>query len=292
METLLDIPAPTDDSTDEEVMAYMHKLEQHSATTVKHLHNTHGHTSKRSSRKDGWSPMYMAYKAHLTTLVEIRRSLLGYAHRKKWPDITTMLREMPDILDMWETSLDSLDITSAQRQEIMDSTAHSLQWWKDLTTLPDIGAIDNDIDTLKQRLHGTSRIEFRRRINVHVRRREDARREGKWKKVIGSLLGNLAGRRHQSGIDLDMIATDDGKILGDPEEIHHAVTDKFEEWFDMPDTCHGDLHIGNNWTQCRDSEDYFVRDTSHTGTPEECITVYAEFGNHKVHQSDGRRDGW
>jgi len=179
-----------------------------------------------------------------------------------------MLREMPDILDIWETSLDSLDITSVQRLEIMDSTAHSLQWWKDLTTLPDIGDIDNDIDTLKQRLHGTSRIEFRRRINVHVRRREDARREGKWKKVIGSLLGNLAGRRHQPGIDLDMISTDDGKILGDPEEIHHAVTDKFEEWFDMPDTCHGDLHIGNNWTQCRDSEDYFVRDTSHTGTPE------------------------
>jgi Ulp1 family protease len=268
MESLLDIPVPTDDSTDEEVIAYMHKLEQHSATTVKHLHNTHGQTSKRSSRKDGWSPMYIAYKAHLTTLVEIRRSLLGHAHRKKWSDTMTMMREMPDILDMWETTLDSLDITSVQRQEIMDSTAHSLQWWKDLTTLPDIGAIDNDIDTLKQRLHGVSRIEFRRRINVHVRRREDARREGKWKKVIGSLLGNLAGRRHQPGIDLDMITTDDGKILGDPEEIHQAVTDKFEEWFDMPDTCHGDLHIGNNWTQCRDSEEYFVRDTAHTGTPE------------------------
>jgi len=66
-----------------------------------------------------------------------------------------------------------------------------------------------------------------------------------------------------------MITTDGTKILGEPEEIHQAVTDKFEEWFDIPDECHGDLHIGNNWRQCRDSEEFFVRDTSHTGTPED-----------------------
>ena len=268
METLLEIPTPTDESSDEEVIAYMHKIEQHSATTVKHLHNAHGQTRQRSSRKDGWSPMYIAYKAQLTALVEIRRSILGHANRAKWTDHMTMMHDLPDVLEMWEATLDGLDISNTQRIEI-DSVPHSLQWWKNITAIPQIGLVDDDIDKIKQLLHGTSRTEMRRRINVHIRRREDARREGKWKRVIGSLLGNLAGRRHQPGIDLDMITTDGTKILGEPEEIHQAVTDKFEEWFDIPNECQGDLHVGNNWRQCRDSEDYFVQDTSHTGAPEE-----------------------
>ena len=38
----------------------------------------------RSSFKDGWSPEYIAIKAHLTALTEIRRHLQGANHRPKW----------------------------------------------------------------------------------------------------------------------------------------------------------------------------------------------------------------
>ena len=213
--------------------------------------------------------MYIAYKAQLTALVEIRRSILGHANRVKWTDDQSMMLDLPDVLEMWEATLDGLDISDTQRLEMANNTPHPLQWWRKITAIPQIDLIDDDIDRLKKLLHGTSRTEMRRRINTNIRKREDARREGKWKKVIGSLLGNLAGRRHQPGIDLDMITTDGVKIIGEPKEIHQTVTDKFEEWFDMPNECHGDLHIGNDWQRCRDSEEYFIRDTAHTGTPED-----------------------
>jgi hypothetical protein len=180
-----------------------------------------------------------------------------------------MMMELPDILEMWETTVEGLDVSDIQRTEIANNLCHPLQWWKTITVIPQIALIDDDIDRLKTLLHGTSRTEMRRRISLNIRKREDARREGKWKKVIGSLLGNLAGRRHQPGIDLDMITPDGRKILGEPEEIHQTITDKFEEWFDMPKECQGDLHTGNDWHRCRDSEEYFVRDTAHTGTPED-----------------------
>lgn len=64
--------------------------------------------------------------------------------------------------------------------------------------------------------------------------REDMRREGKWRGVIASLLGNLSGRKHQPGIDLSMVETSAGDVLGDPGAIHIAVTDQYEQhWFDM-----------------------------------------------------------
>ena len=83
MEALLLLPKPTDESTDEEVMDYMRMLEDHSSKTVKKLYAQSGQNKARSSWKNGWSPTYIAYKAHLTSLVEIRRSLLGQAGHKQ-----------------------------------------------------------------------------------------------------------------------------------------------------------------------------------------------------------------
>ena len=40
--------------------------------------------SNRSFFKDGWSPEYIAIKAHLTALTEIRSHLQGANHRPKW----------------------------------------------------------------------------------------------------------------------------------------------------------------------------------------------------------------
>ena len=268
METLLDLTAPTDDMTDEDVMEYMRRIEQHSAHTVKRLYQAHGQCRHRSSRKNGWSPMYIAFKAQLTSLVEIRRHVMGHAHRSKWNTTALMLQDLPEILELWETTVDGLGLTPAQYVQLADGD-YPLLWWKTVVDVPNIGLIDNEIDRIKKSLHGTARTEMRRRISVSIRSREDSRRDGKWKKVIGSLLGHVAGRKHQAGIDLDMITTDNGIILGDPEDIHQAVTNRFEDWFDIPDECQGDLHEGHNWRQCRDNEAYFVRDTAHTGAPEE-----------------------
>ncbi len=75
-----------------------------------------------------------------------------------------MLDELPEHLDLWETTLDGLDLTYAQREGIHGSTGRPLRWWRALRTLPDVSSIDEDMDRIKGMLHGTSRTEMRRRI--------------------------------------------------------------------------------------------------------------------------------
>ena len=148
----------------------------------------------------------------------------------------------------------------------MHGAGRPLQWWRALSTLPEVGNIDEDMDKIKSMLHGTSRNEMQRRINLRIRYREDLRKAGKWRNVISSLLGNLAGRRHQPGIDLSMVETEAGDVLGDPVEIHNAVTDQFEQsWFDgKEDMFKGAIHNGEDWARCLRSEKYFMHDTEYT----------------------------
>ena len=269
MEALLALPSPTDASTEEEILEYMRHIENCSSSTVKDLYNRAGQQQPRSSYKDGWSPTYIAYKAQLTSLVEIRRRLLGQAGQTKWVDVAAMHSELPDILALWDDTLDNLDLTGDQRDCILGCTARPLSWWKTVQLLPEAWVIDEDMDRIKHQMHGSSRSEMRRRISLSIRYREDLRREGKWKKVISSVLGNLAGRKHRPGIDLNMVQTDDGEILGEAEEIHDAVTDQFEQnWFAQPETSKGSLHGGDNWDRCLSDEQFFVRDTAYTGAPE------------------------
>ena len=95
METLLLLPKPTDESTYEEVLDYMRILEEHSSKTARKLYEQSGQTKTRSSWKNGWSPTYIAYKAQLTTLVDIHRSLLGHAGHKRWVTAEDMRLELP-----------------------------------------------------------------------------------------------------------------------------------------------------------------------------------------------------
>ncbi len=122
--------------------------------------------------------MYVAHKAHLTALVEIRRSLLGQAGHNQWDTPKDMLDELPEHLDLWETTLDGLDLSDTQREGIHGCTGRPLRWWRALRTLPDVSSIDEDMDRIKGMLHGTSRTEMRRRINLRIRYREDQRRAG------------------------------------------------------------------------------------------------------------------
>ena len=98
MEALLLVPKPTDMSTDEEVLDYMRMLEDHSSKTERKLYEQSGQNKARSSWKNGWSPTYISYKSQLTTLVEIRRSLLGQAGHKRWVTVDDMLLELPELL--------------------------------------------------------------------------------------------------------------------------------------------------------------------------------------------------
>jgi hypothetical protein len=174
-----------------------------------------------------------------------------------------------DSLGVWETTLDGLDLPLPQKTSILGCTEHPIRWWKALEHIPDVSIIDSDMDRIKRMMHGSSRSEMRRRINQNIRYREDLRRAGKWKRVISSVLGTMASRRHQPGIDLQQIETDDGTVLGEAQEIHDEVTDQFEQrWFNSKDSFGGSLHEGGDWEESLQNEEDFLVDTEYTGAPD------------------------
>ena len=62
---------PMDISSLDDVMEYTKDMKQQMARKVKQLYLRAGQGKTRSLHKDGWSPVFMGYKAHLTALVLI-----------------------------------------------------------------------------------------------------------------------------------------------------------------------------------------------------------------------------
>ena len=74
---------PTDLSTIDAIQEYMRNLETHAARKVKQLYRRAGQKERQSLHKDGWSPVFIGYNAHLTALIVIRQHLLGHKGTKK-----------------------------------------------------------------------------------------------------------------------------------------------------------------------------------------------------------------
>ena len=138
--------------------------------------------------------------------------------------------------------------------------------------IPTAAQIDEDMCKIKYLIHGSQRREYRRRINRNIRVREDLRKDRKWRKVLSSVLGIKAGRKHQEGVDLNMLEKD-GEVIGDPLSAHSAITDNFEkDWFAKPEWCQGALHDLKDkwsWRTSMRSKEFFLHDTEYTEVPEE-----------------------
>ena len=265
-----EIEPPQADTSIDDIFKYMEKLHSHMFSTVKKLYHKAGQDKRFSSHKDGWSPTFIAYKAHLTALVMIRRHVTGQKRQRKWKDLNEMKEDLGAIITDWDNKMISLDIAAEQLAVIQSCTSRNRDWWSTTTVIPLLEDIDSDINRIKLLLHGANRREFRRRMNSHIRAREDKRREGKWGHVLNSVLGTLRGRKGQEAVDLDVVQTRDGNIVGDPHEIHNLTTKEFDEvFYGKPVWCKGALHEGQEWERCLRSETYFLNDTEYSNVPME-----------------------
>ena len=84
--------------------------------------------------------------------------------------------------------------------------------------------IDEDRKLIRRCLQGNRRREYQRNINKHVRLREDNRRQGRWRQVLNSVLGHLAVRKLQRGVDLNMIVSNTVEVIGEPTVVHKELT--------------------------------------------------------------------
>ena len=98
-------------------------------------------------------------------------------------------------------------------------------------------------------------------MNKHVRLREDNRHQGRWRQLLKSVLGNLAGKNKYKGIDLNVLESSTGEITGEPEEVQMEFTGTFRHWNMGPDWCQGRLNEGDYFAKGTGSADAFLSDT-------------------------------
>ena len=160
-------PCPTDISTMEAIQDYMRNLETHAARTVKQLYRRAGQEEQQSSHKDGWSPVFIGYKAHLTALIVIRRHLLGHKGTKRLESAHDMRRDLDQILPEWEGKVAAAGLRKEEIGTIQECTSRPLHWWQHTSELPTTDMLDEDRELIKRCLHGALRREYRRNINKH-----------------------------------------------------------------------------------------------------------------------------
>ena len=159
---------PTEISSMEAVQEYMHSLESHAAQKVKRLHRRAGQKENQSSHKDGWSPVLIGYKTHLTALVVIQRHRLGHKGTRKLESTNAMRLYLDNILPEWEGKIAAAGLRKEEISTIQECTSRLLHWWKHTTELPTPEKLDEDRDKIKRCLHGILRHEYRKNINKHV----------------------------------------------------------------------------------------------------------------------------
>ena len=62
-----------------------------------------------------------------------------------------------------------------------------------------------------------------------MRLREDDRKRGRWWVVLSSVLGHLAGKKQQKRVDLNVLESQTGEIIGYPVEAHKELTGAFSQ---------------------------------------------------------------
>lgn len=258
---------PGEEADMERCCKYVAETERRSGALVKKLITRFGIGKKRGSQKNGWSPCFMANKIQLSTLIEIRRHSTGARHREKWP--TERQRDgLQTLLDGWEEQVVALDLSEEVQQSLVSLEIHSLNWWREQDILPGIEILDADIAALKKTMHGRNRVESRIQMNRAVKLREQMRKDGKLRPVIKSLLGVLAGPRHQDGADLSILRRADGRTTATALEGHEVATAQLRTWFAGTQTEGDTIHTVADWEKCLTDEQFFMEHTAHTQVPE------------------------
>ena len=93
----------------EAVQEYMRSLEIHAAQNVTQLYRRARQEDNKSSHKDGLSPVFIGYKAHLTALRVIQRHLQDHKGYRKWESEKVMRSDLDKTLAEWEGKVSALN---------------------------------------------------------------------------------------------------------------------------------------------------------------------------------------
>ena len=182
-------------------------------------------------RKDGWSPLFLAYKQHLLMLLEVRRHTWGQAKRSLWGPGRDCALDIARLTAKWEAAVAGIlwdsSLPDPFNQDniaaVLNVTGMGPVQWR-LFSGNRQHLIICEMDRVRSLMQGRRRTEMRRSINDNVRKREDLRAQGKIGKVIRSILGT-----QREFFAMDSVRDLSGDILTDAVDIHATMTEHFTE---------------------------------------------------------------
>ena len=114
----------------------------------------------KSNRKDGWSPTFVAYKANLDALLEIRRHYLGQHGCKKWKTSLDILTRIIKKVSQWYEIVKGFALEPAAKELALSITTHSPEYWRTIeATDPTIlVTLELDMTKLQSEMHGRKKM--------------------------------------------------------------------------------------------------------------------------------------
>jgi exonuclease III len=197
-------------------------------------------TGRRRKRVRGWSPQVMALEYSRRALVRIKRALACAAKRPIWTERPEwrgdLFRElMKPILREWRRRTGSLGrangITTASLLSLScitkGGTIHpvSFEAWATKSLTEAQRDVSDHIRTVKTKMCGRFRTEYRKDISDGIRRLEEARMAGKIGRVIRSYMCSF-----RNPYTLEELKVD-GETVVDQRRILRLVTSFFHTWF-------------------------------------------------------------
>ena len=222
-----------------------------------------------SKFRDGWSPLYIAHLAALSSIVDMRQHFSGASKRRRWRHEDETKAGILRITNTWEEQLEKLTWPTDEDKRTAYSLGHGPYYWRTLDTFDNTSLLRDLMvleKTLKKQMHGRNRSEWRHAINSQSAARELARQQGKKAAVIKSVFGT-----HMDRYDMNLIRLADGSTLTDPVAIHEAFTNHFQQWHqgNGRKTFFDDHSI--DWTNPQASKDTFLAYEGHSLIPREIL---------------------
>ena len=141
------------------------------------------------------APSFVAYKAIMNAMLEIRRLLLGQHGRKIWKTHVDAFSGIIRIVNHWEGVVKALGCPPAETNEILEEF-HAPSYWRIISPYDPqlIPSVDAEITAHRAAMHGRKRNDMRKCINRWVAIPEASREAGKLGRVIKSVLGTQTER--------------------------------------------------------------------------------------------------
>ena len=258
-----------DEATAEEISQELLHISQVMYDTARAV--TKKPRTKTKKRKDGWSPAYIAMKAQLTALTEIRRCLQGEKHRPKWHNTYVSVGIRREI-DKWECMVRAMKGEEPDETERLLNIIpnHGPSYWRTLPAMQTPAMVklcDEDMTKLLSLMHGRQRSELRSSISAATALRERLLQEGKLGRVIKSVLGTETNK-----FNYDSLHTREG-IVTDPVEIHNEVAGHFQQWFSGDEPLTGIHAPENDWRTILTDKDSFFKHAKARADPEDITNV-------------------